>query len=167
MGRDAEAEQAYNRARELSAERGQISHREIKPTKTKEQWVEEGNAHRRAARYTEALTAYEQALQLDLRYTKAWYGRGFALNGLKKNKEALVAYDQALQVDPQYADAWFFDTLPLKRRESLLSFSPFAPCPCEHWRRGGLSRSVLPHFASGPFPLAQRYGGRPATPGQP
>src|SRR5215469_5019104 len=35
------------------------------------------------------------------------------------------------------------DTLPAKAREILPSARPFATCPCEHRRRGGLSRSVV------------------------
>src|SRR5260370_175133 len=42
------------------------------PQKTKQQWWEEGKAHRQAGRYQEALAAHEHALRLDPTYATAW-----------------------------------------------------------------------------------------------
>jgi tetratricopeptide (TPR) repeat protein len=44
-----------------------------------EQWLKRGVSHYNANRYEEALTAYDQALQLDPTYIKAVFGRGNAL----------------------------------------------------------------------------------------
>ncbi|HEY7122718.1 MAG TPA: toll/interleukin-1 receptor domain-containing protein [Ktedonobacterales bacterium] len=66
------------------------------PSKTKEQWVSEGNSHLDVGRYHKALECYEQAIKLDPRYDLALAFKGWALNSLKRRKEALAALDQAL-----------------------------------------------------------------------
>jgi len=76
------------------------------PLKTKEQWVEEGNALSDLKRYEEALAAYEQAIRLDPNYAKAYYNIGVALYDLKRYEEALAAFEQAIRLDPDYADAY-------------------------------------------------------------
>lgn len=74
--------------------------------RTKEQWIKEGLDHYGAGRTAEALSAYEQALQLDPSYAVAWNNKGNALRTLKRSAEALAAYERALQLDPKNAVAW-------------------------------------------------------------
>ncbi len=49
-------------------------------TRTKWQWINVGNEHYKAERWSEALVAYDQAIRLDPNYTNAYYDKGLALN---------------------------------------------------------------------------------------
>src|SRR5947207_1423148 len=77
-----------------------------KQRKTREQWLDEGNTHFYAQRYDEALAAYQQALQLDPDYAKAYNNMGYVLNEIKRYEEALAAYEQAIRLNPNYAKAY-------------------------------------------------------------
>jgi hypothetical protein len=57
------------------------------PPKSKEQWLDEGNAHYRAKRFQEALAAYDRAIQLDPNNANAYYNKGNALSDLKRYQE--------------------------------------------------------------------------------
>jgi serine/threonine protein phosphatase PrpC/tRNA A-37 threonylcarbamoyl transferase component Bud32/regulator of sirC expression with transglutaminase-like and TPR domain len=67
------------------------------------QWLDEGNAFYRTYQYTEALAAYEQAVQLDPNYALAYNGKGNALWMLWQYDEALATYERAIQLDPNNA----------------------------------------------------------------
>jgi tetratricopeptide (TPR) repeat protein len=66
--------------------------------KTKEQWLEEGNRLCDLKQYSEALTAYEQAIGLDPNYALAYNNKGTALERLNRKKEAQQAYEKARQL---------------------------------------------------------------------
>jgi len=85
------------------------------PQKTKEQWIDEGNALEDLKRYDEALAAYEQAIRLDPNYALAYNNTGNALEDLKRYEEALAAYDQAIRLNPNYALAYNNKGLALDR----------------------------------------------------
>jgi tetratricopeptide (TPR) repeat protein len=68
------------------------------PQKTKEQWLNEGNALHNLKRYDEALVAYEQAIRLDPNDALAYIGKGLALDNLGQSREAKQAYDKARQL---------------------------------------------------------------------
>lgn len=53
--------------------------------------------------FTEALAAYEQAIQLDPNYAPGYVGKGLALRNLNRYAEALEAYEQAIRLDPNDA----------------------------------------------------------------
>ncbi len=53
--------------------------------------------------FTEALAAYEQAIQLDPNYAPGYIGKGLALRNLNRYAEALEAYEQAIRLDPNDA----------------------------------------------------------------
>jgi tetratricopeptide (TPR) repeat protein len=72
-------------------------------SRTKEQWLEEGLAHHKAGRYEQSLRAYEQAIQLDQGYARAYRSKGDVLYDLKRYEEALPVYEQALRLDPNHA----------------------------------------------------------------
>src|SRR5713101_2817145 len=74
--------------------------------KTKEEWLNEGNALHSLQRYQEALAAYEQAIHLDPNFALAYKNKGWTLNNLKRYQEALVAYEQAIHLDPNLALAY-------------------------------------------------------------
>ncbi|HEY6409108.1 MAG TPA: tetratricopeptide repeat protein [Ktedonobacteraceae bacterium] len=77
------------------------------PLKTKEQWLDEGNALINLKRDEEAIVAYEQAIRLDPNFAFAYIGKGTALYDLKRDEEALASYEQAIRLDPNYADAYY------------------------------------------------------------
>jgi len=73
--------------------------------KTKEQLLKEGNRLFNGSRYSEALVAFERAIQLSPSFVDAHEGRGSALYALGRTSEALEAYEQALQLDLNYIPA--------------------------------------------------------------
>jgi serine/threonine protein kinase len=74
--------------------------------KTKEQWLNEGNALHDSEHFEEALVAYERAVQLDPNFADAYDARGDAFSSLNRYQEAMDAFDQAIQLDPIYAHAF-------------------------------------------------------------
>ena len=74
--------------------------------KTKEEWLNEGNALHSLNRSQEALAAYEQAIHLDPNLAAAYNNKGMALYDLKRYQEALAAYEQAIRLDPNLALAY-------------------------------------------------------------
>jgi tetratricopeptide (TPR) repeat protein len=68
------------------------------PQKTKEQWVNEGNALYNLKGYEEAIAAYDQAIRLDPNYALAYNNKGLALEVLKKSEEARQAFEKAKQL---------------------------------------------------------------------
>jgi tetratricopeptide (TPR) repeat protein len=76
------------------------------PRKTKEQWVDEGNAFLEINRYEEAIAAYDQALQLDPSLPYAYFKKGLALLKLKRYAEAIPILDQAIRLNPDEALAY-------------------------------------------------------------
>lgn len=71
--------------------------------KTKEQWFAEGLAHHKAGRYEQALKAYEQIVQLDPDYARAYRSKGDVLFDLHRYEEALDPYRRAIRLDPNHA----------------------------------------------------------------
>jgi tetratricopeptide (TPR) repeat protein len=72
-------------------------------SKTKEQWLGEGFAHHKAGRYEQALMAYEQIIQLDPGYARAYRSKGDVLFDLQRYEEALGPYRQAIRLEPGHA----------------------------------------------------------------
>ncbi len=66
--------------------------------KTKEDWIEEGNALHNLKRYEESIAAYEQAIRLDPNYALAYYNKGYVLDKLTRSKEAQQCYEKARQL---------------------------------------------------------------------
>ena len=56
----------------------------LQTPETAEEWVKQGNVLRHLKRYEEALTAYEQAIQLNPNYKIAHYGKRMILELLGK-----------------------------------------------------------------------------------
>lgn len=77
------------------------------PAKSKVQWVQEGEQHRAAGRFVEALDCYEQALALDARYALALRGKSLALLNLNHTIDALAAANEAIRLDPEDAAAHY------------------------------------------------------------
>ena len=73
---------------------------------TKEQWLNEGLAQRKAGRYQEAFADYDRAIALDPKFALAYNSRGFVYYNLKENEKALADYDRAIALDPKLAPAY-------------------------------------------------------------
>jgi TonB family protein len=66
---------------------------------------ERGNTHFDAARYLEAIAAYQEAINLYPRYTEAYVNLGDVYKELKNWSSAIEAYKQALKLKPNDPDA--------------------------------------------------------------
>lgn len=73
--------------------------------KTKEQWLHEAIALRKARAYQEALMADERAMLLDPSCAEAYNGKGNSFYSLGRYEEALAAYEQAIRLNPSDAFA--------------------------------------------------------------
>lgn len=69
-------------------------------------FVTQGDALVKTKNYTEALTAYEQAISLDKNNFNAWNGKADALNRARKFTEALAASDTAVALEPSSVPGW-------------------------------------------------------------
>jgi tetratricopeptide (TPR) repeat protein len=67
----------------------------------KEEFLEVGREKLRTLRFTEALRAYEAAIDLDASSADAWYGKGTALKGLGRYTEAIEAFERAESPGPR------------------------------------------------------------------
>ena len=66
--------------------------------KTKEEWLEEGNAFWNLKRYEEALVAYDHAVQLDPNFALAYNNKGILLQNMKRRNEAEAAFQKAREL---------------------------------------------------------------------
>lgn len=107
-------------------------------------WSNKGLALKELNRTEEALSAYDQAIDLDPSYSVTWSSKGNALKDLNRLEEALTAYDRALALNPNYANAWHNKSIALQlliRYEEALSASGHAlaidPNYAERWFNKG------------------------------
>ncbi|MEG3841917.1 CHAT domain-containing protein, partial [Microcoleus sp. herbarium14] len=57
-------------------------------------------------RNSEAIAAYDKALEIDPKYLHAWIGLGNTLGDLGRNIEAIAAFEKALEIEPKSHGAW-------------------------------------------------------------
>src|SRR5208283_5560541 len=69
-------------------------------------WVQEGSVLTNSGKYTEAIKAYDKAIEINPQDADAWNGKGVILDELGKYDEAIKAYDKAIEIDPRYFEAW-------------------------------------------------------------
>jgi tetratricopeptide (TPR) repeat protein/tRNA A-37 threonylcarbamoyl transferase component Bud32 len=89
-------------------------------------WFQRGRALEKLQRYAEALTAYDQASQIQGDYPDLWRWRGNVLHTLGRYEEAIASYDRALRLKPDNAVVWCYlgsSLVTMKRlREALACF---------------------------------------------
>jgi tetratricopeptide (TPR) repeat protein len=68
--------------------------------------VAQGDALVNTKNYSEAITAYDQAISLDKNNFNAWNGKADALNRAQRFTEALAASDTALALEPSNTKGW-------------------------------------------------------------
>jgi tetratricopeptide (TPR) repeat protein len=73
-------------------------------------WYERGFALTNDERYSEAVNAYEHALDANRSLLNAWYYLGDALFRLGRPREALLAFGNATAIDPDFVDAYFYES---------------------------------------------------------
>jgi len=95
LGRTAEADETFAQA--------------------KRKWNREGMDLFIHEKYSEAIKAYDMALELDPKYVNAWINKGTAFFKLGRYEEAIEAFNQVLKIDPQHADAWNRKGVVLKK----------------------------------------------------
>ncbi|USN54979.1 MAG: tetratricopeptide repeat protein [Candidatus Peribacteria bacterium] len=64
--------------------------------------------------YEDALSAAEQAIQMNPNHENAWYYKAQALKSLGRTQEAIVAYEKVLEINPSNEYA----------RQDLVSLDP-------------------------------------------
>lgn len=57
--------------------------------------------------YTEAIAAFDRAIEVDERHPEAYCAKGTLLVSLQRLEEALATYAQAVKVAPDCAEAWY------------------------------------------------------------
>ena len=77
------------------------------------QWVNYGNQLWRSAIYTEAVDAFDRAINKETNFHQAYYGKGLALYDLGKQSEASEAFAKAINLDPNFYPAWYRQSLTL------------------------------------------------------
>jgi tetratricopeptide (TPR) repeat protein len=82
-------------------------------TSSSDDWFKEGNMNYDKGDYAKAIACYDQAIQLNPKFSGSWCNKGIALCRLEKYQEAIEAFDKALEIDPNYAKA-------LKSRDAAL-----------------------------------------------
>jgi tetratricopeptide (TPR) repeat protein len=79
---------------------------EIDP-KNKQAWVGKGDSLNREGNFSEAITAYNTAIEIDPNYVNALEVKD-GLNELGNYSQAIIYLDKALEIDPNHIDALVF-----------------------------------------------------------
>ena len=66
----------------------------------------EGIVHYRQGDYEKAIKMYDEALEIDENYYKAWYGKAKCYYELGRYNETLAASDKALEINPNCISCW-------------------------------------------------------------
>ena len=80
---------------------------------TETAWVNYGNQLWRSFQYTEAITAFNRAINKKTNFHQAYYGKGLALHDLGKYQQANQAFAKAVKLKPDFYPAWYRQSLAL------------------------------------------------------
>ncbi len=69
-------------------------------------WFERALAHQKAKRYTEAIEAYDKAIELKQEYAYAYNNRGLAYFALNQNEKAIANYNKSIELKPENFKAY-------------------------------------------------------------
>ncbi|MFB8792491.1 MAG: serine/threonine-protein kinase [Potamolinea sp.] len=116
------------------------------PKLTALELIKQANRSRKAGDYQNALSLYDQALDLRPRIAQAHWGRCESLSELKKPAEAIVACNDALSLKPNYAEAFWSkgkaleqQKLPLEALQLYEQATEIQPDFTEAWVSYGLA----------------------------
>jgi tetratricopeptide (TPR) repeat protein len=90
-----------------------------------EQWYHEGQEHYQAENYTDALLAYDRAIEWHAKFANAYNAKGDVFRRLERFEEALEAHEQAIKVDSKSVWAWYGKANVLR---SLNRYEPAFTC---------------------------------------
>jgi tetratricopeptide (TPR) repeat protein len=116
-------------------------------------WYDQGNTLMNNKEYSQASSAYDQAITLAPEYYEAWNGKADALNRAQRFNEALAASDKALALNPDYVQGWInrgyilynlgqYDD-ELKTYEKAISIDPSSP---DAWFNKGYSLAGMKRY---------------------
>jgi len=71
-----------------------------------EGWFERGKEKIDRGEDSEALAAFDEAIELDPNHYRAWINRGNVLTNLQRCEEAIAAYDRAIEINRDAQLAW-------------------------------------------------------------
>ena len=69
-------------------------------------WVVMGLRAQDRGEVAEALACFDNALELDRGFVRAWFHKGFVLGLMGQHRQALEAFRSAIELDPRVAKAW-------------------------------------------------------------
>ena len=72
-----------------------------------ETWFNQGVTLQDEKNYTEALTCFQNAIDIKPDFIPAWVYKGICLEQLKRYKAAIDCYNKAIQINPDVADLWY------------------------------------------------------------
>ncbi len=78
-------------------------------------------------KHEEAITAFEQVINIQPDLAQAWFGKGLALYDLKRYEESIAFFDKATNLEKDFAKSWYFKGLALtqlnQHEKALISFN--------------------------------------------
>ncbi|MCC5899846.1 MAG: tetratricopeptide repeat protein [Phormidium sp. BM_Day4_Bin.17] len=117
------------------------------------EFCRQANALFFSGRYSDAIVAYQQAVQLKPDYHQAWSNQGSALFHLQRYPEAIAAYNRALSIYPDYPEAWNNKGGALSKlgqyEEALAAYDravELKPDYVEAWNNRGLALMELKRY---------------------
>ena len=69
--------------------------------------LKKGNNAEKNNDLSTAIINFTKAIEIDPKYTDAYFHRGIAYNRLKKYPEALADFTKEIELDPKYADVYY------------------------------------------------------------
>lgn len=75
---------------------------------TVEDWLAKGTKFDEQQRYTQAIDAYDHALELNSTNVNATYKKAIALYNANRYDESLIAFNTTTALDPENAKAWYY-----------------------------------------------------------
>jgi protein O-GlcNAc transferase len=70
---------------------------------SRDQLLERGNQFYKSGKFSEALTSYSRALEIDPKRAATHNNMGIALDDLERFEEAIASYSRALEINPKRA----------------------------------------------------------------
>jgi tetratricopeptide (TPR) repeat protein len=103
--------------------------------------------------YEEAITSYDEAIELKPDDDAACYNRGFALDELNRYEEAIASYDKAIELKPDDQNAWISRGIALRNlnryEEAIASYDKaieFKPDDDAAWYNRGIALGNLNRY---------------------
>ncbi len=120
---------------------------------TAEDWTRDGDSFSRSGRYSDAVSCYDNAVEMDPQLADAWDGKGDALMMTGRYDRALACYERALEIDPESAEIWYHKgnalQMLLRFNDSLVCYDEalrINPRFAEAWNRKGMTLNRLGRY---------------------